>query len=482
MRSMGVPQRSSANTASTSSRRTARHDSAQRTDARGRAQRLPARASGEQPWVRLQRTIGNQAVLRVIQRKPDAASPGAVKDPIVEESFPDYTWHKVGTTNGRGSIPSAVIRSFIAENAGIDRDLLASATVSFHHRNHVIGGTIRPSYFSFRHPTKGVVARAFAELQGFHPERKPDAKVLLKEAHLYDVYVFSRRNGGQPYAFPAPLSSAGPPPTAREPEPRSEKEAEETSTAETIADLGTDLVPWVSNIKDAYIAATGINPVTGEKVGIAGRIISGIFAIPVLGNLLKYIGKGVKGVGKGIKWIGKVIRGKKASEKVATLGLVIRLGGTGLTRELVKEFGKEGVEKLAGALGAELTAQLAREVGAKALKRGVDKYGVDGLKQLTEKLGPAAVKKVLIKEGAEEAAEKGAKEAAEKEATKRAEKEAAEHAAKKGKCYAKYLEQGAYCGATYTDDTLYNLCMANAWTNYIRCLNGLPPLPLVPRK
>jgi len=53
---------------------------------------------------------------------------------------------------------------------------------------------------------------------------------------------------------------------------------------------------------------------------------------------------------------------------------------------------------------------------------------------------------------------------------------------KKDRCYKKYLEQTAYCGETYTDDNLYNTCMTNAWKNYIRCLNGLPPLPLVPNK
>jgi hypothetical protein len=32
-----------------------------------------------------------------------------------------------------------------------------------------------------------------------------------------------------------------------------------------------------------------------------------------------------------------------------------------------------------------------------------------------------------------------------------------------------------------TDDRRYNLCMDNAWKNYIRRLNGLPPkVPLVP--
>jgi RHS repeat-associated protein len=52
---------------------------------------------------------------------------------------------------------------------------------------------------------------------------------------------------------------------------------------------------------------------------------------------------------------------------------------------------------------------------------------------------------------------------------------------KKEACYKKYLEQTAYCGEMWTDDRRYNLCMENAWKNYIRCLNGLPPkVPLVP--
>jgi hypothetical protein len=59
-------------------------------------------------------------------------------------------------------------------------------------------------------------------------------------------------------------------------------------------------------------------------------------------------------------------------------------------------------------------------------------------------------------------------------------KEGAKEAAKKARCYTTYLAQTAYCGETYTDDRIYDLCMANAWKNYIRCLNGLPPRPLVP--
>ncbi len=79
-------------------------------------------------------------------------------------------------------------------------------------------------------------------------------------------------------------------------------------------------------MKDAIIAVTGVNPVTGEKVGIVGRIISGIFAIPGLGNLLKYVAKGAKGIGKGVKWLSKLVRSKVAG-KIAALEVTIRLSG-----------------------------------------------------------------------------------------------------------------------------------------------------------
>jgi hypothetical protein len=77
----------------------------------------------------------------------------------------------------------------------------------------------------------------------------------------------------------------------------------------------------VSNVKDAWNAITGVNPVTGEKLGVGERILSGIFAIPGLGNVAKYIGKGgkllFKGIGKLLgkgfgKWLGRA-GGKLAS-------------------------------------------------------------------------------------------------------------------------------------------------------------------------
>jgi hypothetical protein len=47
-------------------------------------------------------------------------------------------------------------------------------------------------------------------------------------------------------------------------------------------------------------------------------------------------------------------------------------------------------------------------------------------------------------------------------------------------CYRLYLEETALCGQLYTYDYDYDRCMANAWRNYIRCLNGLPPRPFRP--
>lgn len=85
------------------------------------------------------------------------------------------------------------------------------------------------------------------------------------------------------------------------------EDSEVVSVAQVVADVATDLTPGVSNVKDAIIALTGVNPITGEKVGILGRIASAIFAIPGIGNALKYIGKGGKLLGKALVWIGKKI-------------------------------------------------------------------------------------------------------------------------------------------------------------------------------
>ena len=91
------------------------------------------------------------------------------------------------------------------------------------------------------------------------------------------------------------------------------KNADWKKIGKTTLDVATDFIPGISNVKDAYQAISGVNPVTGEKLGWGSRILSGIFAIPGVGNIAKYIGKGGKLLGKlatklgpkAAKWIGK---------------------------------------------------------------------------------------------------------------------------------------------------------------------------------
>lgn len=59
-------------------------------------------------------------------------------------------------------------------------------------------------------------------------------------------------------------------------------------------DLITDFLPGASNAKDFTIFLTGTNPVTGEKVGITGRLTSLVFAIPGVGTAVKVIGRGAR--------------------------------------------------------------------------------------------------------------------------------------------------------------------------------------------
>lgn len=78
--------------------------------------------------------------------------------------------------------------------------------------------------------------------------------------------------------------------------------------AVAVTDVITDFTPGVSNVKDAVTALTGFNPLTGDEVGVLGRVLAGIFAIPALGNILKYIGKGGKFLLKGIVALPKVVK------------------------------------------------------------------------------------------------------------------------------------------------------------------------------
>lgn len=115
-------------------------------------------------------------------------------------------------------------------------------------------------------------------------------------------------------------------------------DADEETTVERVAlvvtDIVTDFTPGVSNVKDATIALTGVNPVTGEEVGFFGRVTSAIFAIPGLGNVLKILSKGGRLLARAIVVLAKGL--DRIAQRMP--GLVRRLwewmAGKGVADEL----------------------------------------------------------------------------------------------------------------------------------------------------
>lgn len=90
----------------------------------------------------------------------------------------------------------------------------------------------------------------------------------------------------------------------RKKEPPKAKD-DDGSVAGHVIDTATDFVPFVGELKDAYRAIMGVDPYTGRKLALWERILSGIFAIPILGKGIKWIGKGLKWIGKGLGWVGR---------------------------------------------------------------------------------------------------------------------------------------------------------------------------------
>lgn len=89
------------------------------------------------------------------------------------------------------------------------------------------------------------------------------------------------------------------------------------AAATAVADIVTDFVPGVSNVKDLLTLLTGRNPLTGEPVGWGARLAAGFFAIPGLGNIAKYAAKGGKLLVKGGKLLGKAGKLLAAGGKAA---------------------------------------------------------------------------------------------------------------------------------------------------------------------
>jgi Flp pilus assembly pilin Flp len=135
----------------------------------------------------------------------------------------------------------------------------------------------------------------------------------------------------------------------------------------TGADIATDLLPYVSNVKDATTAITGVNPVTNERVGTVGRVLAGVFAVPAIGNAAKYLSKGAKYAFKGGKAAYEAAEAARAGTKIAS--------AVGKTVER---------EVAAGALQRaekELVERTEREAAARAEKEGAEAAAAAGAKK-----------------------------------------------------------------------------------------------------
>jgi hypothetical protein len=80
------------------------------------------------------------------------------------------------------------------------------------------------------------------------------------------------------------------------------------STVGVVADIGTDFIPIIGELKDLYRAVTGEDPVTGEKLAWWEQALAFLGAIPLIGKLTKGVRKGIKWLGRGLSWL----KGKRA--------------------------------------------------------------------------------------------------------------------------------------------------------------------------
>jgi hypothetical protein len=142
--------------------------------------------------------------------------------------------------------------------------------------------------------------------------------------------------------------------------------AKEPSLVLRGADIATDFVPYVSNVKDATIAITGVNPVTKERVGTVGRVTAGVFALPAVGNVLKYIGKGGKYVLKGGKAAYEGVVAARAASKAAKA--LEREVAEAAVERAEKEAAKRTEMAVAAAAEKEAAERAEKEAAERAAK------------------------------------------------------------------------------------------------------------------
>jgi Flp pilus assembly pilin Flp len=176
--------------------------------------------------------------------------------------------------------------------------------------------------------------------------------------------------------------------------------AQEPSTLLTGTDIATDFVPYVSNVKDATVAITGVNPVTGEEVGTFGRVAAGVFAIPGAGNLIKYVGKGGKYVLKGGKAAYEAVQASRAAAKAAE---VARTAAKAAEREAAQGLAKQAEERLAKEAAAAAAAAASRKLGTEANQAvfwsGIGANGEQVAKSWAEKNGGKTMEKIMEERG-----------------------------------------------------------------------------------
>ena len=175
--------------------------------------------------------------------------------------------------------------------------------------------------------------------------------------------------------------------------------AKEPSVLLRGADIATDLVPYVSNVKDATVAITGVNPVTGEEVGTFGRVAAGVFAVPGAGNLLKYVGKGGKYVLKGGKAAYEAVQASRAASKAVKAAEAAAVAAKAVERGLAKQAEERLAKEAAEAAAAAAARRLGTQANQAVFWSGLGPSGEQIAKEWAEKNGGKTMEKIMEERG-----------------------------------------------------------------------------------